>query len=76
MTEQTPPPTDPTQSEEADAAWKAEEAEEEAERAPDESTLLGRIGVEDEVLLELARAEAEMADPSLADESDDRGARV
>jgi hypothetical protein len=34
------------------------------ERPPDESTLLGATGVEEEVLAEAARAEAELNDPA------------
>ena len=34
------------------------------ERPPDESTLLGAAGVEEEVLAEAARAEAELNDPA------------
>jgi hypothetical protein len=41
---------------------------------PDESTLLGKVGVQEEVLAELARAEAEMSDSS--DDSDATGAQV
>ena len=37
---------------------------------PDESTLLGKSGVEEEVLAELARAEAELEKPSADDEDD------
>jgi hypothetical protein len=44
------------------------------EPIPDESTLLGKTGVQEEVLAELARAEAEMSDAS--DESDASGAQV
>lgn len=44
---------------------------------PDESTLLGATGVEEEVLAELARAEAELNDPNAPDESaDEKGAQV
>lgn len=44
---------------------------EDENRPPDESYLLGVPGVEDEVLAELARAEAELNDPEEeADESD------
>jgi hypothetical protein len=46
------------------------------ERVPDESTLLGKVGVEDEVLAELARAEAKMSDPSAPDDPDAAGAQV
>ena len=48
----------------------------EDDEPPDESTLLGKAGVEEEVLAELARAEAEMQGKAPADESDDRGAQV
>jgi hypothetical protein len=43
---------------------------------PDESTLLGAVGVEAEVLAELARAEAKMNDPSAPDDPDAAGAQV
>ena len=46
------------------------------ESIPDESTLLGRVGVEEEVLAELARAEAKMSDPSAPDDPDAAGAQV
>ncbi len=42
-------------------------------RIPDESSLMGRSGVEEEVLAELARAEARMSDGSAPDA---RGAQV
>ena len=46
------------------------------EPIPDESTLLGRVGVEDEVLAELARAEAKLSDPTAPDDPDAAGAQV
>jgi hypothetical protein len=46
------------------------------EPIPDESTLLGKVGVEEEVLAELARAEAKMSDPSAPDDPDAAGAQV
>jgi hypothetical protein len=46
------------------------------ERIPDESTLLGKVGVEEEVLAELARAEAKLNDPSAPDDPDAAGAQV
>ncbi len=46
------------------------------DRIPDESTLMGRTGVEEEVLAELARAEAKMRDPSLTNDPDAAGAQV
>jgi len=45
-------------------------------RIPDESSLVGRSGVEEEVLAELARAEARMSDGSAPDDPDARGAQV
>jgi hypothetical protein len=45
-------------------------------RIPDESGLMGRSGVEEEVLAELARAEARMSDGSAPDDPDARGAQV
>jgi hypothetical protein len=38
--------------------------------------LLGKIGVEEEVLAELARAEAKLSDPSAPDDPDAAGAQV
>jgi len=52
------------------------DAEPVEDEPPDESTLLGKTGVEDEVLAELARAEAEMSGEAPEDESDARGAQV
>jgi hypothetical protein len=46
------------------------------ETVDDESGLMGRVGVEDEVLAELARAEAKMNDPSAGDDPDAAGAQV
>lgn len=47
------------------------------DQPPDESTLLGAGGVEEEVLAELARAEGELSDPNAPDEPDDEeGAQV
>lgn len=46
------------------------------EPIPDESTLLGKVGVEEEVLAELARAEAKLSDPSAPDDPDAAGAQV
>ena len=42
----------------------------------DESGLMGRLGVEDEVLAELARAEAQLNDPDAGDDPDIKGAQV
>jgi hypothetical protein len=67
--------------ESADDAAPAE-AESEAshddlhEAVDDESGLMGRVGVEEEVLAELARAEAKMNDPSAGDDPDAAGAQV
>jgi hypothetical protein len=47
-----------------------------ADVIPDESTLLGKVGVEAEVLAELARAEGEMNDPDATDDPDAAGAQV
>jgi hypothetical protein len=45
--------------------------EESSDPPPDESVLLGSTGVEEQVLAELARAEAELNDPQEhADEND------
>lgn len=49
---------------------------EEESRIPDESTLMGRNGVEVEVLAELARAEGIISDPSAPDDPNARGAQV
>jgi hypothetical protein len=52
-------------------------ADEVDEPIPDESTLLGKVGVEEEVLAELARAEAKLNDPSAPDDDPDAaGAQV
>jgi len=51
------------------------DASEDSHPVPDESTLLGKSGVQEEVLAELARAEAEMSKPS-GDDSDATGAQV
>lgn len=51
-------------------------AEDEQEPIPDESILLGKSGVEVEVLAELARAEAKLSDPSAPDDPDAAGAQV
>jgi hypothetical protein len=51
------------------------DASEDSHPIPDESTLLGKSGVQEEVLAELARAEAEMSKPS-GDDSDATGAQV
>ena len=61
-----------------DAASTADEDESDLENEPpDESTLLGATGVEDEVLAELARVEAELSDPNAPDEpADEKGAQV
>jgi hypothetical protein len=53
-----------------------ESADDLHEPIPDESGLLGRIGVEDEVLAELARAEAKLSDPSAPDDPNGAGAQV
>jgi hypothetical protein len=53
-----------------------QQAEARDDREPDESTLLGESGVEEEVLAELARAEARLSDPSAADDPDATGAQV
>lgn len=59
-------------------AGDADEDESDLENEPpDESTLLGVPGVEEEVLAELARAEAELSDPNAPDEpADEKGAQV
>jgi hypothetical protein len=46
------------------------------EPIPDESSLMGKVGVEAEVLAELARAEAKMSDPLAPDDPDAAGAQV
>jgi len=49
----------------------------EDDRIPDESILVGAEGVEEEVLAELARAEAKLSDPSAPDDDPDaQGAQV
>lgn len=68
----------PDETPPADNADTADEDEPNLENEPpDESTLLGTTGVEEEVLAELARAEAELSDPNAPDEPDDEeGAQV
>lgn len=62
----------PEQEPDADEA-----SEEQGDRIPDESTLMGKGGVEEEVLAELARAEGKMNDPDeTEDDPDARGAQV
>jgi hypothetical protein len=68
--------SDTTPAEETDLDDGAEETAAEDESIPDESTLLGKIGVEEEVLAELARAESKMNDPSAPDDPDAAGAQV
>ncbi|MFN2581814.1 MAG: hypothetical protein ABR498_03625 [Candidatus Dormibacteria bacterium] len=63
------------QDEAIDTSDDAEELLPEDE-PPDESTLMGKAGVEEEVLAELARAEGELNDASAEGESDSRGAQV
>jgi hypothetical protein len=62
-----PSPGDDTDSTSAETAEAA---------IPDESVLMGKVGVEAEVLAELARAEARLADPSAPDDPDASGAQV
>lgn len=57
-----------------DDADPGDASEQPDQTIPDESTLLGKAGVQEEVLAELARAEAEMSNAS--DESDPSGAQV
>ena len=47
-----------------------------ADTPPDGSILMGAVGVEAEVLAELARAEGEMSDPSAPEDPDAEGAQV
>ena len=66
--------TDQPPEEEPDAD---EASEQQDDRIPDESTLMGKGGVEEEVLAELARAEGKMNDPDeTEDDPDARGAQV
>ena len=52
-------------------------AADQSDEPPDESVLLGATGVEEQVLAELARAEAELQDPDAPDEDPDAaGAQV
>ena len=46
------------------------------ESVPDESSLMGKVGIEDEILAELARAEAKMSDPTAPDDPNAAGAQV
>jgi hypothetical protein len=66
-------PGDDTDLDVSDDAVPADDSH---EPIPDESTLLGKVGVEEEVLAELARAEAKMSDPSAPDDPDAAGAQV
>ena len=60
-----------------DAGTAGEDEPDLENEPPDESTLLGATGVEEEVLAELARAEAELSDPNAPDEpADGEGAQV
>ena len=60
-----------------DADTAGEDESDLKNESPDESTLLGATGVEEEVLAELARAEAELSDPNAPDEpADETGAHV
>ncbi len=61
-----------------DAVAEGADRPAEDEQPADESYLLGRTGVEDEVLAESARAAAELQDPSIAGPAgpDDSGAVV
>ena len=69
MPEETTPSDDPDIADEDESDLENE--------PPDESTLLGVPGVEEEVLAELARAEAELSDPNAPDEpADEKGAQV
>jgi hypothetical protein len=68
--------TTPADQTDLDDGSEGTAAEDEHERIPDESTLLGRVGVEEEVLAELARAEAKLNDPSAPDDPDAAGAQV
>ena len=52
------------------------EDELEENEPPDESTLLGATGVEEEVLAELARAEAELSEGRDETDEEARGAQV
>ena len=72
MTEPTAP--DPNEAEPGEPPDSGAEAED-GDTIPDESTLLGATGVEEEVLAQLARAEAEMSG-SGGEESDSTGAQV
>lgn len=68
--------TTPGDETDADLGTEGTPATEVDEPIPDESILLGRVGVEDEVLAELARAEAKMSDPSAPDDPDAAGSQV
>jgi hypothetical protein len=46
------------------------------ESVPDESSLMGRVGIDEEILAELARAEAKMSDPTAPDDPNAAGAQV
>ena len=68
--------TTPADETDRDDGSEGAAAEDKDARIPDESTLLGKSGVEEEVLAELARAEAKLHDPSAPDDPDAAGAQV
>ena len=68
--------SDTTPADESDLDNGSDGTPDEDEPIPDESILLGRVGVEEEVLAELARAEAKLNDPSAPDDPDAAGAQV
>ena len=68
--------TTPADETDVDHGSEGTAAVNEHEPIPDESILLGKAGVEEEVLAELARAEAKMSDPSAPDDPDAAGAQV
>ncbi|MBJ7594621.1 MAG: hypothetical protein JF886_07115 [Candidatus Dormibacteraeota bacterium] len=59
-----------------DASGQEPDANSGTNPIPDESTLVGRTGVEGQVLAELARAEGQMSDGCEMDKEDDRGVRL
>lgn len=72
MSDSTVSPDDPDLGGGSDAVSDPEETD----TIPDESTLMGREGVEAEVLAELARAEGKMSDTSAPDDPDAAGAQL
>lgn len=77
MSDAAAPPGEPDFGDGSDEVSDPKVSDPEASDAiPDESRLMGKVGVEAEVLAELARAEAKMSDPLAPDDPDAAGAQV